>query len=84
MSPRLEPARCLYNDVPTWLVASIGTNHKVAGSLVLLFEEVVESLVNVWVSNGSIVDISPIVTLGASQISLLLLHWQVPERITIH
>ena len=33
-----------------------GANHKVAVSLVLLFEEVVESRVSVGVSNGVVVD----------------------------
>ncbi len=43
-----------------------GANHKVAGSLVLLFKEVVASQVNV----GAAVDVSPIMTLATSQILL--------------
>ena len=52
-----------------------------AGSLILLFKEVVESQVNVGVSNGAVVDVSQIMILGTPQISLLSLHWQVPEHI---
>ena len=35
---------------------NIGANHKVAGSLILLFKEVVESRVSVGVSNGAVID----------------------------
>ena len=60
---------------------NIGTN-EVAGSLVCLFEEVVESRFRIGVSNGAVVDVSPIITSGVSQISLLPLHWQLPEHIS--
>ena len=48
------------------VVVNDGANHKVAGSLVLLFKEVVASQVNV----GAAVDVSPIMTLATSQILL--------------
>ena len=45
---------------------NVGPNHKVAVSLVLLIEEVVESQASVRVSNGVVVDASPVMTLCAS------------------
>ena len=48
----------------------------------LLFEEVVEPRVSVGVSHGAVIDVSLIMTLGASQISLLPFGWQVPEYIS--
>ena len=60
----------------------VGFNQKAAGSLVLLFKEVVGSLVRDGVSNGAVVDVSQIMTLGTSEISLLPLHWQVQEDIS--
>ena len=41
---------------PLRAVANVGVNHKVAGSLVLLFKEVIESHVSVGVSNGAGID----------------------------
>ena len=41
---------------PLRAVVNIGANRKVAGSLVLLFKEVVESRVSVAVSNGAVID----------------------------
>jgi hypothetical protein len=42
-----------------WVVTDVGANQKVAGSLVLHFEKVVESQVNVKVSNGAVADAKP-------------------------
>ena len=61
---------------------NVGANHIVAGSMVLLFKEVVEPRVGVGVSKGAVVDVSPIMTSGASQISLFPLHWQVLDHIS--
>ena len=47
MTPSRSPLRGVVN---------VGTNHKVAGSLVLLYKEVVESRVSVGVSNGAVID----------------------------
>ena len=67
-----------------WVLVNVGVNHTVAGSLVLLFKfkEVVESQVSAAVSNGAVVNVGPIMTLGATQFSLLPPHWKVQEHIT--
>ena len=68
---------------PLRVVVNLGANYKVAGSLVLIPKEVVESQVSVGVSNGPVIDeAKPIHVIGMSQISLLPLLWQTPEHIS--
>ena len=68
--------------VPMGVVVNVGANHKVASPLVLRFKEVEETQVSVGFSNGAVVDVSKMMTLGTSQISFLPLHWQLPEHIS--
>ena len=55
-------------------VMNVGANLKVASSLVLLLKELVGSRFSVGDSNGVVVDVSLIKTLGTSRIPLLPLH----------
>ena len=44
---------------PLQVVVNVAVSNKVAGSLVLLFKEVVESHVSVGVSNGAVIEAKP-------------------------
>ena len=55
---------------PLRVAAKVDTGDKVAGALVLIFKEVVESRVSVGVPNGPSSTLSPITTSGVSNFAL--------------
>ena len=56
---------------PLKVAVKVDTDEKVAGALILLFKEVVESRVSIGVPNGAIVNVKPNHYIGHLKFSLL-------------